>query len=431
MDNEELVRLANTRCLECGKHYIQIWKWRLCKNCCGRLRRKGQLLNRESFDAPPITLNAAGTLRRHGIKLLEAFDKVKTNPYYTISDVAREFGNSKQWAHDAFFRVVGIKYKVFLKKKAQARKEDLAMLNCTHDPRHLIAEATSGNALSNAKVKQRFIDECKKRNFDVQFQCGAGRSLLVNGHKVAVRSCSFYTYGYGKYGVETLTNRKVEIIVCYMEPHDAFYLIPMPKNKSGIYIRVEQSKYANARNKYFEYYEAWNLLEKEEQTMSMEDSVHVGAYLKVVVEKERYADKSGLCPKHGEFKGPQAGFTYCPICGAKLEYKKSVRYIMPDLEDLIGSDKLLEVAPAGWALDDAASEGALYLIGNLSRDQTGFDMVNYDNEGETEVVNIDQNLISTFLRSFRHIYSREMELLDQNANVKSVDLQFGVIHYIV
>lgn len=257
-------------CIQCNLRPVAIKKRGLCNNCYAALRVKGLL--------PPLpkkTLSESNwyqrqsLIKRYGKNIIKDFEQLKNNYGWTLERLGEKYGFTREYARQAYEFVFDEKYTEKIEHFKEVRSNDIE--TCPNDPRHKFADykRNGSNVWKSAKTEKMFFDECEKRNLNPQILCTRTIDIKVNGHLIDVKSsftASLFGLGsktpYMRFGISKKQRKKCDFIACYHGLKKVFFIIPkeaMTKSNM-IYISKEQSDYCNARNRYWEYKDAWHLL---------------------------------------------------------------------------------------------------------------------------------------------------------------------------
>lgn len=205
---------------------------------------------------------------KYGEQIMHDFKKIQDGrPYCTLASLGIKYGFSRERARQIFFELVG-------KGAREIKKQPISELTCKHDPRHKLAEFNEhGKQFLGAQKEKLFFDECLKRGFNISTNCKRTIDFDVNGYKVEVKSRTGVTFQRGNVtGIVQFNARKNQIekadfFACWHPVEKCFFIIPQKaiKGRYSIAILEKPSNYRCAKNRYWEFKNAWHLLSNNEQ----------------------------------------------------------------------------------------------------------------------------------------------------------------------
>lgn len=208
----------------------------------GRLRKKFGIKRADGF-----IRRFRGT---YGEDALERFREIIQQPHASLSDVARHFGFSRQYASGLYKKIYGRSYREVRQREREAT--DRKLKEMPKKPKRL-------QQVLMIKAKMEAVGlsvRIHKKEY--------GHFLATNGRKVAVRFAATYR-SRGRREYFQVTNLKGAarfdydflIVVCIRDGDQTYYVIPrhaVPEN--GMSLMPQ----ANAKSKYTRFKEAWHLL---------------------------------------------------------------------------------------------------------------------------------------------------------------------------
>ena len=189
--------------------------------------------------------------RKYGEGAIDTFKKMVKNPENSLSDVARHFGFTREYARHVYRKLFGEPYTVEHKKKLQARR---------------LKRLKERSQLSNRKrMIKRVVERMKSFGIPTDVKRRGRASLILsNGCKVALKvSSSPVTINRRQYfhfnnNGCSCPDCDFFICICVHEGKETYYVIPahaMPRTTLSIL-----SPSAGQKTKYSQYKEAWELL---------------------------------------------------------------------------------------------------------------------------------------------------------------------------
>lgn len=288
-------------CRNCGDRKVAIKKWRLCYRCYCAMYRAGylstkslkiknqgsqyQLFSRVVFERPPFHQTRVPAYQKrkrlknalsekYGNEILKDLIDLDSKHYWNLTGLAIKYSVSRERARQWYTMLNGHGFRETRSEKANFRNKELS---CSRDPRHKVAESPKDSTVyKGASAEVDFMNRCAERGFIVEVPCKVDVDLKINNYLVDVKTSAhlFHAKGakipYYHYAVSVEQQKKADFIAAYHPVEDTFFIIPMidlihkasGKSKS-IYILQHKSNYRTAKNRYWEYKDAWHLLEKK------------------------------------------------------------------------------------------------------------------------------------------------------------------------
>jgi len=207
---------------------------------------------------------------KYGDGIIKDFELLHTNPYWNLVDIGNKYGFTRQRAKQIYKLIYIENYGPTKVRLTKERRE--AELACKNDPRHKHAEYKPGNnpVYKGVEVEKLFFDECQARNINIELVDKRAVDFKINGYWVDVKS-SWRTSKivgnyYFRYSVKQKQIDKCHFIACYHMNEDKFFIIPIVAVKSVMIYITKENKIKDgrgvARNKYWEFRDAWHLLQE-------------------------------------------------------------------------------------------------------------------------------------------------------------------------
>ena len=255
-------------CEYCNENEIFYKKHKLCKSCYHRLRRTGRLY--KIYDGRIKKIEKL--VVKHGREFLGDFNRLNTANYWNLTTVANKYGFSREYARKIYNLIFNKPFRPARSVKVKKRNSDFTV--CANNPRVKVLSYKKGSNRYKAAIYEKmFMDFCLEKNFMVSFLKESTVDMMVNNFLVDVKSCSKATlysravtkkYRYVARGDQVYF---ADFFACFHPAEDSFFIIPNTddlkpdKNETiSIYINEKKSKYPNAKNKYWEFNDAWHLL---------------------------------------------------------------------------------------------------------------------------------------------------------------------------
>lgn len=266
-----------TKCIWCGNKQIITQKNLLCKKCTSFFLRTGTLKSNISTLLPERKIQTKMTRKarivknlrvKYGIEILGDFLALSYKPFWNLTILSQKHSFSRERARQLLFDLIGRSMRPTLKLKTKRLKEnDLA---CKYDPLYKIAEHKETSTIrQGAIIQQLFLFECAKRNMEVKIQCDRPE-FKVNDFDVKVLSRSAPQYSKWsktilyRYNIRKDEKKDIDFFACWHQTEKAFFIIPKnsrpSESSANICILEKQSNHVLAKNRYWEYKDAWHLL---------------------------------------------------------------------------------------------------------------------------------------------------------------------------
>ena len=256
----------------CEINPIKYQRRNLCEKCYYKAWRNGALEPiPKKTNRKYLTNNL---VKKYGADILDDFKMLKKNPAWTLERLGKKHGFSRERARQLFEVVFGKPYTSSSIKKSKMLKKDIG---CVNDPRYKYAEYKRnwGNSCKSTRWKsavteKMFFDRCEEMGLTIEVPCGSKIDIKINGYWVDVKSCfaqSFTSKGqktpHRRFGITSEQSKKCDFIACYHGGEKAFFIIPKKEfcGGHGIYISEVNTNWGGSKNRYWEYKNAWHLLE--------------------------------------------------------------------------------------------------------------------------------------------------------------------------
>jgi len=266
------------KCLCCKEREIEHKKRGLCNRCYHYLRLHDEL---SLFPVVNTRLNHAYKLKYP--TLAEDFEKMKTDKSITLQQLGDKYGITRERIRQIWERYFGYHYTVIVKKHQQENKEQrFREIQLRKDPNYKVVNYKDGLKKKGAFAEKKVLDICNSLNYIVKpYVDDQSIDLIINDCLVDVKSAykAYRSNGSSKtknYHFHILkSQRKAEFVICYAEPLNKFFIIPSSAFPKSDYIFIpekpimewisshgaKQKRYA----RYWEYLEAWHLLNQPEE----------------------------------------------------------------------------------------------------------------------------------------------------------------------
>jgi len=184
-------------------------------------------------------------VRRFGDEVIPDFNKLVTNPYYTLQDIATKYGITRERVRQLVKEVYGYKYTHFLLKLRQQKTED--KVYCRRHP--IVRDGKRGGS-SEAEAFRKLKD----LGMDVKGSPTIKYDMVVNGYKVDVKSTRSHRFlgkckqAYYFYGATASQIEICDFFILHAIDANRWFIVPnirkgdkiSYKSGSAIYIRVNE-----------------------------------------------------------------------------------------------------------------------------------------------------------------------------------------------
>ena len=205
-------------------------------------------------------------VKKYGKEFLVDFHDLEKKPFWNLVDIGNKYGFSREYARQIYKSLYHKPYRPIRTKKTKKMKE----LSCVHDPRRKYADykKNNGNVWKSAKTEKMFFDECEKRGFKIEIPCSKSIDIKINNHLIDVKSCfkskhysPLVKTKYLRFSISKHQFENANFVACYHSVEELFFIIPTGWIQSmTIYISESKSHHYNAKNRYWEFRDAWRLL---------------------------------------------------------------------------------------------------------------------------------------------------------------------------
>jgi len=267
-------------CIECEANPIWIKKWNLCKKCYERSLRTGVIVaNSDPFPGYKLDRFKKSLAKRYSQSIFKDFDYIKNVPLQTLARIGVKYGFSRERARQIFHELYGYNLGHTGPKKTKIIEKEKADSKCLmNDPRRKVADYVNYpcSVSKGVKYEKLFYTECEKRGHDIDIICDSAVDIKINGLYVDVKSSikifnpnRSIEYGYHHYNISSKQRKLCDFIACWHGSEAKFFIIPISAILSNVfYIRAVKSDHCTAKNLYWEYRDAWNLLTQNTHSRS-------------------------------------------------------------------------------------------------------------------------------------------------------------------
>lgn len=205
--------------------------------------------------------------KNYSKELEQDFDRLFTDIYWTLTKIAKKHGFSSERSRQIYNLLYDKKYNILLGERSKIKKEEA--LKRSNDPRHKVAEYKDGTTRKGAIGELLFFNACRKRKLKITIPCDTVVDFKINGFWVDVKYTTDKNNGNSYFCYASHSKKqinKTHFFACYNPLTRSFFIIPnkwYDKKDAHICIRKIRSKNKLAKNKYWEYNNAWYLLEQK------------------------------------------------------------------------------------------------------------------------------------------------------------------------
>jgi len=263
--------LENGLCEECWYEPAFIKTRKLCRSCYLKLR-----LAKKLGLKPPKSNGATkrdlikNITNRYGEEILTDMKDLDTKPYWNLTEFSKKYGFTREYARQIYKKITGNPYGISSKAKTAKIKREAKRISCANDPRYKIAEYKDGSKqIAGAKIELRFMQECEKNGINVGIPCKGTNDFKVNGFNIEVKSNSRKRLMNQKtltkqcsYSIRKNQLEEADFFACYHPLESKFFIIPKSAvlPRKSVSISGTKSNHPLAKNRYWEYKDAWHLL---------------------------------------------------------------------------------------------------------------------------------------------------------------------------
>lgn len=245
----------------------------VCKVCYTTLHKLGRL---DEYPLLPDLKLKERLINKHGEQVIDDLQNISS------MRMQNKYGFTREYARQIFEKVFGYKYTVLLNVRSNKRKEVLKSLRIEkRNPARKVIALKNQNSFiyKGALSEKKVLDICTALNYKVTpYLPDNSIDMVINGYTVDVKSAyaDFKTKGMvTKHYRFSLSDKQknADFIICHIVPLNKFFVIPTYQIKGiGIYIPEKpEMKWVcknvphTCHNRYWEYLEAWYLLERKEE----------------------------------------------------------------------------------------------------------------------------------------------------------------------
>lgn len=263
-------------CIYCENREIDVISRKMCMPCYVYIRKFDCLPEKPPLPKKYRNIKFAWRLKdKYGEDIVDDILILKDDFTLTLQRVGDKYGVTREYIRQIYKKLTGEKYTKALsgRRKEWEKIKNNMEIGCTNNPLHKIAEhKKSSKTRQGAIIEQKFINECNSRNLSVEIPCKSTIDLKVNGYNIEVKSNGkarvFSGAKIGRYLFCIRPNQyvKADFFACYHTKLKTFFIIPkksinQTKNGSAnISFLEKKSRYKCAKNRYWEYKDAWHLL---------------------------------------------------------------------------------------------------------------------------------------------------------------------------
>lgn len=260
-------------CAVCGVRPVEMKKRRACHPCYRVAKATGTLKQVPYIEPPEERMNTykVGLTLRFGEDFLKDLSDLDTRHFWNLTEMGKKYGVTTEYIRQIHKKINGRGFREIKNKKTRERGVDIA---CKYDPRHKAAEYKPNSPAQISAMKAKlFYEICIKKGFEVDVLRNQSANLRVNGHCISVHTAQTaktipgaktpkYHYSFKKNQIAL-----ADYYACWHERMSCFFIIPNRwkgpgKREQSIYINEIKSDFHTAKNKYYEYKDAWHLLER-------------------------------------------------------------------------------------------------------------------------------------------------------------------------
>jgi len=210
---------------------------------------------------------------KYGAIIFKDFKTVKNVPFHSLTWLSDKYKFSREYARQLYEFIYNIKFKDSLKAKNLKLKET----QCVHHPARKVADYKKNNIVyQGALAEKLFMDKCLKLGFNISIPCDADIDIIVNKYMIDVKSCGTISTmakraktKYYQFSISPAQRSLCHFFALYNIIENFFYIVPNKergtcfKKVRSIFISSKKSSHYNAKNKYHEFKNRFDLLKEE------------------------------------------------------------------------------------------------------------------------------------------------------------------------
>lgn len=213
-------------------------------------------------------------LRKYGTEIFDDFDLITSHYAYDLNRISKKYGFTRERMRQIYTKATGLTGTYVGTTKTKKAREDAKAMVCVSDPRHRLANNKTKNSCvyKGAKAELLFMETAQKKGFTIAPACSRSTDFVVNNKKVEVKS-SYSSQkspraktAYFRYPVTPNEMNMLDFVAAYHIIEKAWFIIPrseIAQDRTGsgtVYLLEQKSNYRTAKNRYWEYRDAWHLL---------------------------------------------------------------------------------------------------------------------------------------------------------------------------
>lgn len=289
---EDRARRMRGVCWGCRKETVEDKKTGRC-GYCSRVAKKGfakqpqkskpsliylgPLPNSPFLYKPHPSTRKAFCIRlmeSRGVEVFNDFDLITNHYAYNLTEISKRYGFTRERMRQIYTSATGLRMRVISKIKTEKVLRDISEMTCHQDPRHRVAlSPKNSHAYKGAIREVRFMEEAERRGCTVNPACDNSTDFIVNGWRVEVKGTSGFLRnpgsitGYLSFGITKNEIAVLDFVAAYHNIEMCWFIIPresISQHKDGssrIFISEHKTNYYGSKNRYWEYRDAWHLLE--------------------------------------------------------------------------------------------------------------------------------------------------------------------------
>lgn len=205
-------------------------------------------------------------IQKYGNTILSDLELAKTAHYFTLVDVAKNYGISREAARQIFLKLYGISYGEVQKNLRIKIAQLIWNAKRSLSFRKNFSQRTH---MKQARTEDKFIERCKNLKIDFVSPNKVLRYFQINNLNVRVRSNNkpiafSRKIRYFRLYIKPSERKLIDYFALYILSLDTFYIIPnsaIPVS-NWFYIPEEETNGWNSKHKHLQYKEAWHQLKR-------------------------------------------------------------------------------------------------------------------------------------------------------------------------
>lgn len=207
-------------------------------------------------------------INKKGQQFVDDILSVEKGPFRTMIAVAEKHHITRERVRQIYEKMTGRKWReVKAALTASAERE----IGCKFDPRNKLALMPKNDTAirRGTKAEVMFLAKCEELGFSVSCPSNRHTDLIVNGFNIEVKLATklWRSSAHGKTlylhaQIKENEFKTADFVAAYSKPIDSWFIVPIKEipDSGCLYICEKPSGYHTAKNRFWQYKEAWHLL---------------------------------------------------------------------------------------------------------------------------------------------------------------------------